>query len=589
MVRNFTAHSCVSVKKSRDLAKILLISTLVQVFFLFTANYALPGGAQEFFAYANALLTGQKAPTIYSRDIGFPLLLILSGYYVSHSLIGITIIQALMGIAIPALIYLAVAPVSRVGAYYTAFASIVTLSPYFFFKWVHHDQAFVFFCIVTIWTFCRFVAYKQPRYLYWFTLAVIGASLTRPAGNLLFPVFIIVAYLAARVVSLRHYVACVLLFAGAVGAYQIHRYVILDMANRDYVPSYTGQQIFYNLYMNSKEYGIILSEDLGPGIRAITDQIHEAMLPEPRSSEILKSFMNWESNPSDFTEKVTIPFLNKYFFPYSAAEFRSQLYRDPNWEYSLLMTVVVPNDQLFLKASWEVVRAYPLYPLKYAARNLWLLMYEPGYFHTRFNPVPLFRGGQFFPFDGQAGIGGSIFGAASAALGLPAKASREIGFDSLAAQPDWARQLYGAIKSAWFAGYDAAVRISLALMLIAWLYVALYGAAIFVPSFGITRRLAVLGGPDLVAPIICVSVLLMYNALATAVFAEPDYRYHHMIVPIKVVLAGFGAIAVARLLLVLVPRKVRLRHVHNPVLLMAALALIACVLWSWYFSRQTAR
>jgi hypothetical protein len=587
MLRDFTAHSRVSIENPRDIAKILLISTLVQAFFLFTANYALPGGALEFFAYADALLNGQKAPHVFSRDIGFPLLLILSGYYVNHSLIGLTIIQALMGVVTPVLIYLAVAPFSRVGAYYTALASIVTLSPYFFFKWIHHDQAFVFFCVVTIWTFCRFVAYKRPKDLYWFTLAIIAASLTRPAGNLLFPVFIILAYLAARAVPLRHYVACVLLFVGAIGAYQMHRYVILDMANRKDIPSYTGQQIFYNLYMNSKEYGITLSQDLGPGIRAITDKVHDAMLPEPRSSETLKRFMNWESNPSDFTEKVTMPFLNKYFFPYSAIEFRSQLYREPNWEYSLLMTVVEPNDQLYRKASWEVVRAYPLYPLKYAARNLWLFLYEPGYFHTRFNPVPLFRGGQFFPFDGQAAIGGPIFGGAAAALGLPPRAAREIGTDSLATQPDWVKQLYGSIKSAWFAGYDTAVRISLALMLFAWLYVVLYGAAIFIPSFEVTRRLAVLGGSDLVAPIICVSVLLMYNALATAVFAEPDYRYHHMIVPIRVVLAGLGGIAAARLLSVFVPRRVRTVGASNPVLLTAVLTLIACLVWIWHFSRQT--
>lgn len=61
MLPDFTARSSVSVENPRDVAKILLISILLQTFFLFTANYALPGGAEYFFAYADALLSGQKA------------------------------------------------------------------------------------------------------------------------------------------------------------------------------------------------------------------------------------------------------------------------------------------------------------------------------------------------------------------------------------------------------------------------------------------------------------------------------------------------------------------------------------------------
>lgn len=147
-----------------------------------------------------------------------------------------------MGIATPVLIHLAIVPFSRLGAYYTALTSIATLSPYFFFKWIHHDQAFVFSCVLTICTFCLLVSYKQTKYLYWFTFAVIAASLTRPAANLLFPVLIIVAYLAVRAVPLRHYVACMLLFVSAAGAYQLHRYVILDAANWPRRPNTRGMQ-----------------------------------------------------------------------------------------------------------------------------------------------------------------------------------------------------------------------------------------------------------------------------------------------------------------------------------------------------------
>jgi len=574
---------------SFDVAKILIVSILVQTFFLFTSNFTVPGGAAEFFAFAEALLHGQKVtiPTVATRDIGYPFLLILSGYFVTNSLIGITLLHAVMGMLIPIFIYLAIAPSSRACAFYTALASIVTLSPFFFVKWIHHDHAYVFFSVVVVWAFCRFLSTKRPADLYLLTFALIAASLTRPAGNVLFPVLIVVAYVAARGPA-RHYLVCALIFTAAMGGYGAFRYHIFDMAHRTDTPSYTGQQIFYNLYMNSKEYGIELSENLGPHMRQITESVYQAMLPDPRTSEILKKFTSSEQAPSEFVEKVTTPFLNKYFYPYSAADFRSQLYREPNWEYFLLMSVAEPNDQVYLRACWEIVKAYPLYPVKYAARNLWRLLYEPGYAHGRFATGPMGRGGQFFPFDGQAAIGGAALGAAAAMLSLSPRATREVSFDSLAVQPEWAKQLYGGIKSLWFATYDPVVRVIFFLSLIAWLYLLFTWAAIERPAHRLSRRLIAMGGNDLAAPIVGVSAVLLYNALVTAAFAEPDYRYHDMMLPIKVVLAGFGGIALARLVLTLAPRGLRRAPSQHPFATTGTLALVLCALWAWYMVRRSA-
>lgn len=577
------------IQTTRDLSRILTISILIQTFFLFTANYAFPGGSQDFFVYADALLHGQKAriSNVASRDVGYPLLVILSGYFSTNSLVGLTIIQALMGISIPILIYLSIAPLSRAIAYYTAIASIISLSPYFFVKWIHHDQAYVFFCILSIWAFCRFVNSKRPADLYLFTLVIIATSLTRPIGNLLFPVLLPISYVAARG-RIRHYVGALLLFIAAMGAYQLHRYIILDVANRTDIPSYTGQQLFYNLYMNSKEHGILLSEDLGPNMRQITEKVYASLLPAPTTSQALKVLMNSEAPPSDFLEKVTVPFLNKYFYPYTAEEFRTQLYREPNWEYFLLMSLVETNDQIYLGASWEIIKAYPFHPVKYTLRNLWLFLYEPGYFHTRFNPIPIFRGGQFFPFDGQSGIGGAIFGAGAATLGLPPRAAREVGFDSFASQPDWAKQLYGVIKSSWLAAYDSVVRVLLVLIFISWIYVLFFSVVVFSTTDAAARRCAFLVGKDLIVPICGISAIFLYNSVLTAAFGEPDYRYHHMILSIKIVLAGFGAVALGRIVHTLAPLRLYPARSHALILLIITLGLGACFLWARYVFKHTA-
>ncbi|MBV9551830.1 MAG: hypothetical protein JO032_03450, partial [Alphaproteobacteria bacterium] len=47
----------------------------------------------------------------------------------------------------------------------------------------------------------------------------------------------------------------------------------------------------------------------------------------------------------------------------------------------------------------------------------------------------------------------------------------------------------------------------------------------------------------LAAHVLYSTVFFMYNALVTAAFAEPDYRYHHMTILLKVVIAAYGVIA----------------------------------------------
>ena len=188
---------------------------MVQGFFLVTGNYCVPGGALEFVVFGKALVSLVQGhlkvvPQAADRSVGYPLLLSLSGFFQNGSLIGITIIQALMAILIPVLVYLTMLPVSISGAYYTAIASIISLGPFLFVKWLHHDQTYIFCSILTLWTFSRFVNTKRARELFWLTLAIIATTFARPAGGLLFPVLVVVAYFIVRG-PIRQYWRCPLI------------------------------------------------------------------------------------------------------------------------------------------------------------------------------------------------------------------------------------------------------------------------------------------------------------------------------------------------------------------------------------------
>lgn len=188
---------------ARDIAKIFALSALVQSFFFLTAYYCVPGGALEFVAFGKALtslLRGhlEFVPEAADRSVGFPFLLVLSGFYQNGSLIGITVIHGLMAMLMPILIYLTVVPISFVGAYYVGLASIISLGPFLFVKWLYHDQSYIFFSIVALWTFGRFVNTGKTSDLFWLTLAVTATSFVRPAGALLFPVLIVLAFTIVR-------------------------------------------------------------------------------------------------------------------------------------------------------------------------------------------------------------------------------------------------------------------------------------------------------------------------------------------------------------------------------------------------------
>ena len=163
---------------------------------LFTSGYVVPGGANEFLAWAEALVSGATIQGA-DRDVGFPILLVLSGYTLTGSFIGITLIHAVFAALMPVFIYAALQPFSTSVAYYSGQTANLCLGSFLFIKFIHHDQAYIFTIFLMLMFLSVFLTRGAYKYLYYFTLACIAASICRPAGNLLFPLFLIIAFVAA--------------------------------------------------------------------------------------------------------------------------------------------------------------------------------------------------------------------------------------------------------------------------------------------------------------------------------------------------------------------------------------------------------
>lgn len=515
-----------------DVAKLVVAATAVTAFFLFTAPYQFPGGSDHFTSWAEALAHGTTLPGhLAQRDVGFPLLIFLSGYTITGSLIGITLIHATFAILMPLLIYRALYRISQPVAFYTALCLIASMAPFFYMKLMYHDQTYIFLTVLTAVLLACYLQTSRYAYLYLFTVAVTAASISRPAGNILFPIFLVIAYVGVRG-RLMHYLICALIFAGITAGYLKYRYDVFDMAHQPSVPSYTGQQVFYNAYINSAEFGVTLSPALGPNFTTLIESFRAVLQPNARESRTL----------SGSSTGASPEFMEQAFYRYSVDEIVQRALQFPNWEYYNLMSAAEPNDQVFLKAALEIFHAYPWYPIAYTLRNTWHMLAKPGYAHTRYNLQPFGRVGLSFPpLDHSIGTEGTG--------GIRAQAQREVAFAPLSVAPARIPIILNRIAPYWLYYYQTIVSVTLGLMTAAWLGLALYSASLFGRSTPRRRALSgLLAENGLVACIIAASALLMYNIVITSAFADPDFRYHHFIVPLRIFLSGYGLIVMLRLL-----------------------------------------
>jgi hypothetical protein len=86
------------------------------------------------------------------------------------------------------------------------------------------------------------------------------------------------------------------------------------------------------------------------------------------------------------------------------------------------------------------------------------------------------------------------------------------------------------------------------LMTVAWIEIAAVFFSWLWPSSRVRAVTDPFAGNGFTASVLAASCLFFYNVGMTAAFVEPDYRYHHFMVPLRVLISGFGLILLMRLL-----------------------------------------
>jgi hypothetical protein len=514
-----------------DMMRIFMVSAAVGFFYLYFGSFSVETGVAGYGEWAEALVSGKGfieqldsglVEQLKNRDVGMPLIMVIGGFPFTHSLIGVTIIQALVGMAMPLLAYSAIRPWFPVAAYYTAIASAICLAPFVLFKFIHHDQPYIFFSMLSLWLVNRYIYTARPANLYALALAVVASALIRQVGKGLFPLMLTVCFIGRKDSAKRqyiHYLASILIFVGCAVGYSIYRGKTVG-----HLSTNLGTQAFFNIYLNSADFGVKLSSDLGPNMKLIVERAYNGLQPSPAEA-ILVHRCNCG----------TPDFLAEHFYKYNADELLDRIFSIPNWEYLEYLFLTV-DDHVFLMASIEAALAHPLYVIKFTLRNAWQLLYDPGWVHAQNTIEPLIKGEHpLFPFGGD-----TTAGQGNVEDRTPDPAFREVSYIPLSRQPEWLKEFYYAIEKAWVDSYHPLTEISCYLILVTWFATCIGFLYRIFRTPALARWSEVWLSERVIPASLGTTALLLANIGITAALVDALYRYDYSLLMFKVMLAGIG-------------------------------------------------
>jgi hypothetical protein len=166
------------------------------------------------------------------RPPGYPLFLALTGVTRFDTFRGLVAAQALLGLAVPALVYLTLLPVGRAPALATGLASIAMPIPFIYANMVMTEQVNLFLQFLFVFLAARYLAGgRPPAALGLATLTAFAMVLTRPAAGLVFWVFLPVALLA-RPRRLREPLLAACLYCGLLVGWSAVDWLLLGHCDR---------------------------------------------------------------------------------------------------------------------------------------------------------------------------------------------------------------------------------------------------------------------------------------------------------------------------------------------------------------------
>ncbi|GEM_PF-3706626 len=516
--------------------------------YLFLIGYTqFPGGAEHFTIWAEGIAAGYDLPmTIAQRQVGFPVLLWLTGYPYHHSLLPTLIAHAFMAFLMPLLTYWMLAPASRAAGVLLAALMMASFVPYQMMKFVHHDMTHIFLLFLSAAIAAHFAATQKWRYFFLAVAVATFCALARPISIFVVPVYI--GVMAVYDIAAGHFRAGqyvkriamygvgVLIWLGGFQADHMHRAAIFGFDEDKPEVSYTATQLFYPMYVDSVHLGYPITRDLGPRTDAFYDYLIERFSPEPTQQGVVSSLLSIMPEGSDFADR--------YVYGLNPEEFVESIFAHPNQIYLHFMTDDFADHPELNGYLWgvmgEMAREHPRYIARYSLGNLFNYLFRPGRGHSMWNANP---GG---PQELQFLLRGPNIGNAEIMLGPLALS--ELQFVPLEGPLPQSAEWLRAATDHYERTYPTVNTITI--------WPTLLGCLLCCVQLLLRTVGRLLGRPALGAALpsvfpridACMLVgvlslgLIMYHALVTAIAVDPYYRYHIITMPLQITAAGVGLI-----------------------------------------------
>jgi hypothetical protein len=233
---------------------VLTCSALLAVYLAVSGGFTVFGDSWSYFQYADGLSRARFAEPLYVRTPGYPLLILLSGYEITRSPLGLVMIQAVLCALIPWLAHRSFSIFSERMGLAAGTVSLLSLTPFLFQNMLFPDAAYLFFAVLTIYCLTRVFAGK-PEYVYYCFAAAAFAQFIRPAGIALVTAYAILIPLIRRRLIKETLLSLVIVAGLSIGFRQFENLSFRHFQNISVTGTFAGRQLFLNAYLRSAPYG----------------------------------------------------------------------------------------------------------------------------------------------------------------------------------------------------------------------------------------------------------------------------------------------------------------------------------------------
>lgn len=228
---------------------LLAISVFIQSVYLFALPISFEGDAGGYLSYSK-LFAHMGGWFQYWRPPGYPLYIHLLGVTWAQSFMGVIVVNALMGIAMPLLVYGVLRPVGKLTPFVAALVFALSTVPFSYAKVMITEHPYSFLLLLGAFGFSRFVVTKAIQWVALTCTALLAALMMRNEAVYILMLAVLMMLLQCRDWRRAGSVAaCALVVATVIMGWSWKRAEIMhEPAAFGSLHNFTGRQMFWRVY-----------------------------------------------------------------------------------------------------------------------------------------------------------------------------------------------------------------------------------------------------------------------------------------------------------------------------------------------------